>query len=309
MHLHSADTAPPSPRSPEATITSDFATTWPAVETPLRRYLGSIGVNRHDIDDLVQETASRVISSNVSYNDAGQLRAWSFVVARRLLADLHRASRRQVELDDSRCPDLTQDDLMRQVEDRAVIETVLASAAQLSAVERRHLTGRPVGSAAELNRARVARHRARQRLRRLVGPLVVVAAMMRRRLAFTSASVGAAALALPLALLPGHGHPPDSRVVPITDQPGAARTAAETETVERPGARTVPRAPLMIPGAAHGHRGNGPLARAPVVRAFGPAGSNAHAAVGPNDGRQPPVCLNGTIVSRCVDLPTGIGLG
>jgi DNA-directed RNA polymerase specialized sigma24 family protein len=307
MHLRSADTAPLGPRPSSEAITPDFAATWPAVETPLRRYLGSIGVNRHDIDDLVQETASRAIGFKVPYHDAGDLRAWSFVVARRLLADLHRSRKRQEAFDGTQRPDPTQDDLMRQVEDRLVLETVVASAAQLTVAERRHLTVRSRGTAAERNRANVARHRARQRLRKLVGPLVGVLVLVRRRTAVATASVGVAALAIPLVLLPSIGQLGSHASGPAAVQSADTKAAAATSTIRRPSAPAAHRVSHRRPTAATAVRPPMPDALIPSVRARGPAGSNAHASVQGNDGKQPLVCTTGTIVqSRCVDLPPGI---
>jgi len=309
MHLHSADTAPPSPHPTGAAITPDFAATWPAVETPLRRYLGSIGVNRHDIDDLVQETASRVIASRVPYDGAADLRQWAFVVARRLLANLHRSRQRQAALDGAHRPDPAQDDLMRQVEDRLIVEKVIASAANLTTAERRHLAVRPLGTAAERNRANVARHRARQHLRKLVGPLAVTLAVLRRRatLATSTAAVGAA-VALPLALLPAAGHGTGCIGLPHANEQIGATTAAVTSVIPQP-ARTA--TPTVVPLRAASHHGTNPTSTPKLntaVRASGPAQSNAHAAVKDNDGKHPLLCTSGTIAgNRCVRLPPGIG--
>lgn len=307
MHLHSADTAPQSPHRTTAAITADFAATWPAVELPLRRYLGSIGVNRHDIDDLVQETASRAIRSQVPYDDASDLRAWSFVVARRLLANLHRSRKRQVEYDGAQRPDPGQEDLMTQVEDRLVIEKVIASATMLTVTERRHLGGRSAGTAAERNRAAVARHRARQHLRKLVGPLVVTAVFMRRRGLLATAGIGVAAVALPLALLPSLDN---VQANGPTSQHAVARPVAAASTFNESSQPRVWAAPRHLRRAVVERRtaSTTRLIVAPSLNASGPAGTKTHAAVEPNDGKQPLVCTTGTIIKRkCVDLPPGIG--
>lgn len=306
MYLHSADNAPQSPHRTTAAITADFAATWPAVESPLRRYLGSIGVNRHDIDDLVQETASRAIRVNVPYTDASDLRAWSFVVARRLLANLHRSRRHQVALDAAQRPDPSQDDLMTQVEDRLVIEKVIASAASLTAAERRHLGVRSTGTTAERNRANVARHRARQHLRKLVGPLVVTAILLRRRATPATATLGVAALALPLALLPSsHGI---IRVTGPAQHRAPLRPAAVASTYTKPSpAIPVPAPPRRLRAVAAPHDPSRFPTSAPSLHAAGPAGTKARASVEDNDGRQPIACTSGSIVERrCVELPPGI---
>jgi len=305
MHLHSADTAPQSPHRTTAAITADFAVTWPAVETPLRRYLGSIGVNRHDIDDLVQETASRAIRVKVPYNDASDLRAWSFVVARRLLANLHRSRRRQVVLDGAHRPDPRQDDLMAQVEDRLIIEKVVASAANLTVAERLHLAVRPANSPAERNRANVARHRARQHLRRLVGPLAVAGFFLRRRGPLMSASLGIAAVALPLALLPSqHGSPTGTNAPHRTDTRPTAATAFSEPSRPTPLPAPHPKPVTLVEPARPSN-----ITQPPAIsfHTEGPVGSNTHATVEGNDGRQPLVCTSGTIIERrCVALPPGI---
>lgn len=308
MHLHSADTTPQSPHRTTAAITADFAATWPAVETPLRRYLGSIGVSRHDIDDLVQETASRAIGFKVPYNDAGDLRAWSFVVARRLLANLHRSRRRQVALDGTQRPDPRQDDLMAQVEDRLIVEQVLAASAELTVAERRHLGVRSSGTTAERNRANVSRHRARQHLRKLVGPLLTTTAvLLRRRTKLATATLGVAAAALPFALLPAHSGIGAGSPAP---HPTVTQTTAVTSMISEGAPPPVVAARRQRPTAAT-DSGAHATPKPPVLswRTVGPANSNAHASVEENDGKQPLVCTTGTIIDRrCLTLPPGIGL-
>ncbi len=307
MHLRSADIAPHRERESGPTVTADFAATWPAVEAPLRRYLTSMGVNGHDIDDLVQETASRALASTVPYASANDLRAWAFVVARNLLTDLYRARRRHVTFDAPRHADLAQDDLMRQVEDRLFLATVVASAASLTEDERRHLVATTSGTARERNRAAVARHRARQHLRKLVGPLVAVAVLVRRRPTLGAASIGIVAAAIPLALLPsaGHGRSGDKPASQHVEARPAAVGSIIRESA-RPAVRAKSRSRSVI--VVRPEATSALPASETSLHATGPAGSNAHASLQDNDGKQPLVCITGPVIGqRCVDVPTGIG--
>jgi hypothetical protein len=264
-------------------------------------------VSRHDIDDLVQETAARAIRYRVPYNDANDLRAWSFVVARRLLANLNRSQKRFVEFDANQRPDPRQDDMLTQVEDRLIIETVVESTGKLTVTERRHLALRATAGGPERNRANVGRHRARQRLRKLVGPFGVAVLLMRRRAMLAPTSVGAA-LVLPLLLLPSQG---GSQSTAPASHRAIGHLPTSTTALAEP--TKLPRKPETTPQSSGvsgaSRKGPRPQPSGPALRISGPAGSSTHAAVESNDGKQPLVCTSGTIIERiCVSLPAGIGV-
>ena len=60
---------------------------------PLRRYVASRLGDRHDVDDVVQETAERVLAAREPLDPDAAL-AYAIVVARHVLADRSRAARR-----------------------------------------------------------------------------------------------------------------------------------------------------------------------------------------------------------------------
>lgn len=197
-------------RPPRRIITQDFMTVWRGIEDPLRCYLGAMGLARHDIDDITQETVTRALEAGIVANDPGALRPWAFVVAKRLALDLFRARRRWVEIDEAQGPDADQEVALRRVEERHLLRTVASKVAVLPLRERDSFRAAMAArTPAERNRAAVARHRARRRLRYLVGPLAVAIAWIRRQGPRMSVSGALAAAVMPLAVLTVylHGQP------------------------------------------------------------------------------------------------------
>src|SRR5437879_11522484 len=75
-------------------LTHDLEFVWPEVATRLRAMLRRRGVQNHDIDEIVQETAARAISVRVPFEDADDLFRWAAVVGGRLAIDLRRRAAR-----------------------------------------------------------------------------------------------------------------------------------------------------------------------------------------------------------------------
>ena len=61
---------------------------------PVARYVASLGL-REGMQDVVQDTFVRAFGSLASFRGDSSLRTWLFTIARRLVADLRRANRRQ----------------------------------------------------------------------------------------------------------------------------------------------------------------------------------------------------------------------
>lgn len=145
------------------------------------------GVRHHDIDEIVQETAVRVISTRVAYDDADDLFRWASVVGGRLAIDVHR---RGVRLSDQELPDRADVvDVATAAEHRVVLRAVRDRLPEMSPRDQEMLLSairdEPAASRRESVRLAVARHRARNRLRLLLDGLAgigILAWIRRNRL-------------------------------------------------------------------------------------------------------------------------------
>jgi len=219
---------------------------WPLLVARLRR----AGASPEDAEDVAQEALLRAWDRNIRFADDGDLLRWCTVVARRSHIDRIRQQARLLDLgdlaSDSACRDL------EAVELRHVLGTVSAAMANLTELERASLQARPPeehGDRASQVRSAVARHRARYRLRLLVGPFAALGAQFVRVLrrgapaaAATGALAVAAALSITLGGAPGGGSavPPGHGAVAAPAAPAARmiaprlrRTAAGSAQVAR----------------------------------------------------------------------------
>jgi hypothetical protein len=131
------------------------------------------GVGHHDIDEIVQETAARALSTRVRYEDGDDLFRWASVVGGRLAIDLRR---RGARLSDDELPDRPDTiDVAMAAEHRVVLSAVRNRLPELSARDQEALLSSfhddPASSRRESVRIAVARHRARNRLRVLMDGL------------------------------------------------------------------------------------------------------------------------------------------
>jgi hypothetical protein len=297
------------PRAVEGSFTTEFAGAWPHVEPALRRFLASRSATRHEIDDVVQEVAARALQRQVPFTTAGELRAWCFVVGRRLLIDSARRSARVVELDSVRAvPDPRQAQELDRVEDRHLIAAVTRAISTLDALHARALDPYPTdASSRERNRAAVARHRARQRLRRQIGPFAVVPlAWFRRSMRTVGASpvatgtvipAVAIAVALPaLVLIAPLAAPAPSISLALHGSPQTAHVGEE-----RPKPHTA--ASSSHPRVANRHTDNRSRA-ATIVVARAPNHTWVDAGTQPKKDKSPLVCTGGNPgPSLCVSPP------
>src|SRR4051812_25846034 len=128
------------------------------------------GVKHHDIDEIVQETAARVISTQVPFDDADDLFRWASVVSGRLAIDLRR---RGARLSDDEVPERADAvDVAMAAEHRVVLSVVRDRLPDMSESDREVLLSNfhdgPAHPRRESVRIAVARHRARNRLRLLL---------------------------------------------------------------------------------------------------------------------------------------------
>jgi DNA-directed RNA polymerase specialized sigma24 family protein len=173
----------PTPRLKDDVITQKLESAWPSVSARLAAMLRRRGVNPHDADEAVQETAARAMSTGVDFVDADDLLRWASVVSWRIAIDARRRSRvSQFDLPDR--PDHV--DVAQAAEHRIVLSAVTTRFKELSERDREALLTTfddPVASTRrESVRVAVARHRARTRLRQLLEGLAApVGAFIGRR--------------------------------------------------------------------------------------------------------------------------------
>jgi DNA-directed RNA polymerase specialized sigma24 family protein len=210
------------------------------------------GVQHHDIDEIVQETAARVISTGVPYDDADDLFRWAAVVGGRLAIDLRR---RGARLSGDELPDRADTiDVALAAEHRVVLGAVVTRLPQLSARDQEVLLSGfeelPATSRRESVRVAVARHRARGRLRHLLDGLAglgVLAWARRNRLwsvpveAISYAAVPAAACVLMTVCAWGGLSP--SRAAAASDPRAEPQTAAYMSTPRPSTPSTAPSGP------------------------------------------------------------------
>jgi RNA polymerase sigma-70 factor, ECF subfamily len=68
-------------------------------QVPLLRFLMRFTLNRHDAEDLLQETFARLYAGRSSYRGRWPFRTWAFSVARHAAIDRHRRQARQLPRD------------------------------------------------------------------------------------------------------------------------------------------------------------------------------------------------------------------
>jgi hypothetical protein len=243
------------------------------------------GVKHHDIDEIVQETATRAISTRVPYDHADDLFRWASVVAGRLAIDL---ARRGARLSDDELPDRADTiDVAIAAEHRVVLGAVRSRLHELSSRDQEVLLSsfhdEPVSSRRESVRVAVARHRARNRLRVLLDGLAGAAILgWARRKRLWSAPVEAisyavvptaACLLMTVGALGGLSSaamedtgPQPVAITQVVSAPSASTTAAPTSSAEVKGEvgtspptphrttmEAVPDAHVSIPDPDGGH--------------------------------------------------------
>lgn len=183
----------------------DLGKVWPEVERRLGAYLRSRGTSNHDVDDLVQECALRLLTADVPWTDADNVLQWCIVVARRARIDLYRRQLRMADSPDESVPDAI--DVEREVEARLRLAAVRRAWHCLSPDDQRLLSiacegGVPTpADRKDAVRVNVARHRARKRLTALMGAPTALVALILRSLRRSGPGAGLMMSAAVTALL------------------------------------------------------------------------------------------------------------
>lgn len=238
--------------------------TWPEVAPRVARHLRQRGVAPADVDDVVQETGVRVLTTRPGFTDAEDLYPWARTVAWRLAID---AGRRRRHLEPIETCDVPDDHTVeRIVAGRLTLAAVREQLGHLSDADRQALSVAPGGrDRREAVRLAVRRHRARARLLALVegvASVIGIAIGFLKRQRGTVLRVAAAAVpiafvvAVEVAAPSGPPPPPTSvrapvrtavTVAPTAHRPAAASDSAAPSSVRR--ARTaasVPRPPVTL---------------------------------------------------------------
>jgi hypothetical protein len=153
---------------------------WPLVAPRIRAYLLARGCSAEDCDDIVQTVAERVLITQLAFEGVEDLLPWCLVVARNLAVDCHRRLARTSGVAESN--DVASGwSLEEAVVHRLRLERTLAALHQLSHRDRELIVDgvEEEGTVPASGRQRVARHRARGRLLRLIGPAAVTVVLGR----------------------------------------------------------------------------------------------------------------------------------
>lgn len=302
MRLQAADgSLSPGPRAERRSLTSEsMAGVWPDVERPLRRYLASMRLPAPMIDDVAQEVAVRVLARSVEYADAADLRRYCFRVARNIVVDDLRRSSQFAEIAERDQACLKAEAALHRVEDRSLLRTVGERLNELTPQQRTAVLAET--PAVDRNRSHVARHRARKRLRVLVGPFAGVAAtlMYRRRVVTQPMTLALVPVSVSLALLLGPTI--DSGDENVADS-GMRRIVVEQGSSQAPLRELKPSRGRLSSGLMDPTIANSPttsVAR-PDIAVVAPADTHAALRLKENDGHQPLVCLRGDLIDACVE--------
>ncbi|MDQ1747788.1 MAG: Sigma-70 region 2 [Frankiaceae bacterium] len=272
---------------------------WPLLVARLRR----AGASPEDAEDVAQEAMLRAWDRNIRFADDGDLLRWCTVVARRSHIDRVRRQARLLDLgelaSDSACREL------EAVELRHVLGTVSTAMASLTEQERASLQERPaeapVDRASQV-RSAVARHRARYRLRLLVGPFAAFGAQCVRVLRRGApAAVVTCALAVAAVLSVTLGDPGRGVQAAPPGHLSGAGPARATGPLNggRPGHRTV--SPRMRRVSLARPAGQGPAAPSTVAAVSPAPGTGASVGTRPSTPDDSLVCLNDpTLGNVCV---------
>jgi hypothetical protein len=275
-----------------ATESARFDVAAQAVRPALIARLRAAGAAREDAEDAAQEALLRAWSRRVSYADDGDLLRWCTVVARHAHIDRVRHERRLRALPEIEAAGDTAE--LESVELRHLLRTVRAALPRLTEAERRSLTDVSATDRAGQVRRAVARHRARSRLRLLVGPFaaaVAAAGRMLRRSVPVAGAVAAIATVFVVgqATLSQGAKPPPA---PVLQAPAAAVARAALPVPGLHRRTVVARSPLSGQRATVAH--HPPHRAAPVAAVHGPAGLHTSVSERPRGAGDHVFCLSET---------------
>lgn len=287
---------------------------WDEVARRLHAMLAHRGVRRELAEDVIQETALRVVEREVPFVDANDLFRWTAVVAWRLVID---AARREGRLCDLPQEITSNEDVASEAVGRWWLGAVRRGLQQLSPDERAAILDRPVHADRQTAvRTAVRRHRARARLMTLAESLGVVVAWLvhqlsrrARRGAATATMVGAAAVSIfpHLPSYPGdvpRSSSTETRAEVADAAPSVAGLVVATGPTAPASAPTAP--PAIGRDVAAPRRDHQELLPSQRVTVDGPTGSS-DVGTRPKQPNEAFLCVTVDGLDRwCVELPTQI---
>lgn len=281
---------------------------WNEVADRLHKTLLGRGVSHELAEDVIQETAVRVMERHVGFTDANDLFRWSSVVARHLAID---AARREAR----RCDLPAEMESTVDVADEAIgrwwFDAVRRGLQQLSDTERAAiLTPGAADDRQGAVRLAVRRHRARRHLLLIAQSLGIASAWSTHRVRQTLRGAGgvmatvSAAIVLMVATQP-HGPSPSAPPVAVPLRAAAPAEPRQGTSGAPPVAMGAP-ARVSIPAVLSGAvapRSTVPSIRVPVESPTG-SGDVGVRPKGPDDAL---ACVTVTPVGRqCVGLPVDV---
>lgn len=293
---------------------------WPEVAARLAGMLRRRGVDGATVEDIVQETAIRVVRSSVRFTDGDDLFRWVAVVGWRLALDARRKTER-TEL--GAVPDRAGPiDVDHLVEQRSQLDATVRGLDRLSCSDRQAILSglKPstTSSRQEAVRLAVRRHRARARLMALLegaGAVLAWLGFRRRAVGLTRKTVVAAtalpAVCLVALLVPYHapetGGPSTAPPAPPGGAPepvlaGTGTPSPSGAPPAQPAAGTL-RAPPPGPVTSPSGGGSSQLPAA-HVDVPGPDGRPGRIGARPKQAGDRVLCLDPVVTAySCRDLP------
>lgn len=301
-------------RTSAPVITSADAQTWHTAGRRLRGLLRGRGADCWLAEDLAQETLTRAVAHQISFEDADDLMRWCVPVANNLLVS---ASRRLKWAADAEVPDQAGVvDVEREVLARLDLDTVIKHIGTLSTGDRSALLSGLETPAVPCPRQEavgqaVRRHRARQRLARLVSGAAAVWGICwgaRPRVSRPALVVALPAIALsglayqlPLLQLAPPAATGAASSVPAADRE-APRARAEQESAGPAGGSGLAAGELTATAST-----NPSVARTAVVQQEARTGDRLEVGTTKQPAGGVLVCVEGlpVVADTCVVAPTG----
>ena len=250
-----------------------------------------------DIDDIVQEVAIRALRDLERFTSSEHMIRWCCRVAINLHIDVTRKGRKLSAEPLQDTP--ARHDVAEAVEDKLVLDAVLAHVAGLSADDQRLLLDRGQGDTRkESVRLAVRRHRLRARLAAMVEGTIAGIAVLRRVFRSDSAPARVALLAIPVAAVVVAA---PLMLWPRPTQSGSPSSARNASVDLRTRSRAAPAAHLALSHPTDGSGAGGSVTNRPIVE-VGRPGMSVAVRHTTHEANYPTFCASG-YVNLCVDRP------
>lgn len=323
LHVSDNSFSPhPLSRGNETSVTyfARFSHAWPVAVPTVAAVARDFGnVRPADVDDLVQETAARILAKRLPFADESGLRALARGVARHVALGWHRKAKRilLVPMPDAPATTLVADEVEARIQLASTMETFrsLRERDRIALTEF-IATGRHEGDLAERNRRKRRLHYIRSGLERSLSGLAGSVGWLRERVRlfaecrpeFAVAAVSLSALVVGLAPNPTSSQAHATTVI-VPGASGATPNLATIATAEPVRTRSVvgsdARSFTRLAVEQQQEAAETDLSeRTTTVAASTPIGPLSGGSA-PNETRKPLVCAGGPVIGdrTCADLP------